>query len=578
VIDICRYECGDKHAKLAEPFDFSEDDHRLPDCAGGRDRPRAFGLSQTSEVNSKAADIRDNWLPSTVLLGKLDAAVREARVTEARIEVSAMANDRDGLARDLAEFEKARAAVEQAYTDYKPLISAGTDDERLMQEFATGWTKLKASNSQIVDLAQRHDLDSVANLYLGADHANYAAVVNSVIADLDFNAAQGTQSAKAGEATYLSARTWTIVALVLCGLLCLGAGFAIVKGVATPIRSITSSVDRLAAGELQVTVLGADRKDEIGQLARALDVFKRNATEARQLASEKEATQATRDRRAVQLDTLMRDFEAKVSAMVSMLSSGATELEATAQSMSRTADRTNQQASMVASAAEEASSGVQTVASAAEELTASIQEISRQVAQSSTIASKAANDAQRTDGIVRALADGADKIGQVIGLISDIAGQTNLLALNATIEAARAGDAGKGFAVVASEVKNLATQTAKATDEISSQISQIQSATKEAVEAIRGIASTITEVNTIAATIAAAVEEQGAATAEIARNVQETAHATREVTSHINGVSEGANETGGAAGEVLTAAEGLAKQSEALTHEVTNFVSAVRAA
>lgn len=295
-------------------------------------------------------------------------------------------------------------------------------------------------------------------------------------------------------------------------------------------------------------------------------------TKARALIDSATATQK------VAMNQTADAFEAKVGSLVSMLSSGATELQATAEAMSATATHTNQQATTVAAAAEEASCGVQTVAAAAEELSTSIHEISRQVAQSAKITGKAVEDARRTDTIVRALADGAQKIGDVVQLITSIAAQTNLLALNATIEAARAGDAGKGFAVVASEVKSLAGQTAKATDEIGAQIRQIQDATVEAVQAIKAIGATIEEVNVIASNIAAAVEEQGAATAEIARNVQQTAASTQEVTATIAGVSQAANDTGAAAGQVLGAASGLSEQAARLTNEVTEFVTGVRAA
>jgi methyl-accepting chemotaxis protein len=350
------------------------------------------------------------------------------------------------------------------------------------------------------------------------------------------------------------------------------------RGITLPLGGMTAAMTKLADGDKTVEIPARAATDEIGDMARAVEVFKQNAIAADRMAAEQESARAARERRATQLDTLVRDFESKVSGLVGQLSSGSTELEATARSMTGTADRTNQRASIVASASEEASTGLQTVATAAEELTASIHEISRQVAQSAKITGKAVSDAERTDGIVRALADGAEKIGQVVGLISDIAGQTNLLALNATIEAARAGDAGKGFAVVASEVKNLATQTSKATGDIASQINQIQAATKEAVDAIRDIATTITEVSTIAATIAAAVEEQGSATAEIARNVQQTAQAAQEVTTNIASVSEAANETGAAGNQVLSAAGELSRQAEELKGQVDVFVSGVRAA
>ncbi len=348
--------------------------------------------------------------------------------------------------------------------------------------------------------------------------------------------------------------------------------------VVRPLAAMAGSMQHLAAGNLTVEVQGASRKDEIGTLARSLQVFKDNAVEGRRLATERASEQVVKEQRTVRLEGLVRGFESKVGAMVGSLASGSTELEATAQSMSSTAARTNSQASTVASAAEEAGMGVSTVAAAAEELSASIGEISRQVSQSSKITGQAVLDARRTDAIVRALAEGAERIGHVVGLITSIAGQTNLLALNATIEAARAGDAGKGFAVVASEVKSLAQQTAKATEEIGTQVGQIQSATKEAVAAIRVITGTIEEVSSIAVSIAAAVEEQGAATAEIARSVQQTARSASDVTVNIGGVSQAATETGTAADQVLSAATDLSRQAEGLTSEVGSFIAEVRAA
>ena len=376
--------------------------------------------------------------------------------------------------------------------------------------------------------------------------------------------------------SFLEMVQWVLLAIGLA----ISALMAVLltRSIATPVMAMTTAMRRLAEGDTSAAIPAVGRADEIGEMASAVQVFKDNKIEADRLAAAQEAERVAKEQRAVRLDALTRAFETKAGELVSMVSSAATELQSTAQAMTGTATQTTQQATNVAAAAEEASTNVQTVASAAEELASSVTEIARQVAQSSKVASRAAEDAQRTDVVVRALAEGAQKIGDVIGLISSIAGQTNLLALNATIEAARAGDAGKGFAVVASEVKNLATQTAKATEEISQQIAQIQSATQEAVESIHGISQTINEVNEIAATISAAVEEQGAATQEIARNVQQAAAGTQEVTSNIGGVSQGASETGAAATQVLGAAGQLSKQSEELSAEVTQFIAGVKAA
>ncbi len=362
-------------------------------------------------------------------------------------------------------------------------------------------------------------------------------------------------------------------------LVTLLAAWLVNQDVTRSLGGLRDAMVRLAHGELSAEIPGGQRRDEVGEMAAAVLVFRNGMNEAEGLRAAQEAikAQAAADHQA-DLNQMADGFEANVGSLVGMLSSASTELEATARSMTSTAHHSKQQAATVSAAAEEASAGLQTVAAAAEELTASIGEIGRQVAQSSKITGKAVDDAKRTDEIVRTLSDGAEKIGTVVGLITNIASQTNLLALNATIEAARAGDAGKGFAVVASEVKSLATQTGRATEEIGAQVAQIQAATKEVVEAIRGISGTIEEVSAIATAIASAVDQQGAATAEIARNVQQTTQAAREVSAGIGGVSQAAGETGTAAGQVLTASSDLSKQAEQLSGEVHRFVAGVRAA
>jgi methyl-accepting chemotaxis protein len=421
---------------------------------------------------------------------------------------------------------------------------------------------------------QKHLNETVKTSRAAADALQ--ADVRKYIEHLDEKGRSVNDAANADGSTAI-----VVLGLVAGGGVVIGVVFGSLLaslGIAGPLHRSVNELKQLAAGNLAVTITGTDRADECGDVAKGLDVFKQSALRARDLTEKEQAERKLQEQRSVRLEGLVRAFEAEVSKLVGMLSTSSNEMEVTARSMTTTAEQTSRQAGAVAAAAQQASGGMQTVAAAAEELSASIAEISRQVAQSAKISGKAVDDAQRTDTIVRALAEGAQKIGDVVGLITSIAGQTNLLALNATIEAARAGDAGKGFAVVASEVKNLASQTAKATEEIGTQISQIQAATKDAVDAIGSITRTIEGISTIATTIAAAVEEQGSATSEIARSVHQTAHAAQDVTVNITGVNRAAGETGEAATKVLTAAGALSRQAQSLSGEVRTFVAGVRAA
>jgi methyl-accepting chemotaxis protein len=353
----------------------------------------------------------------------------------------------------------------------------------------------------------------------------------------------------------------------------------IARSIVNPMVAMTGTMQRLADGDHTVDVPALADKDEIGEMARAVQVFKQNAIEMDRL----EADQEVQKQRAEQekkraLAQLADGFEASVLSVVTAVSTGTSRLRESAQSLASTAEETSRQSAAVAAASEQATTNVQTVASAAEELSSSIAEINRQVTQSATIAAKAVGEAKQTNETVRGLADAAQKIGEVVKLINGIAGQTNLLALNATIEAARAGDAGKGFAVVASEVKSLATQTAKATEEIAAQISAMQAATAQAVGAIQGIGQTIAEISDVATTIAAAVEQQGAATQEISRNVQQAAQGTSEVSSNIVGVTQAAQTTGSAASALNGVSGELSQQSDRLRGEVNRFLGSVRAA
>ena len=374
-----------------------------------------------------------------------------------------------------------------------------------------------------------------------------------------------------------SMRNFMIVACLIVIAIASGVGVAFGRGVAGPIARMTSAMGQLAGGDTTVEIPAQGRSDEIGEMADAVQVFKDSAIEMKRLEEEKTRSEAkAAEEKKALMAKLADDFQASVGGVVESVSSASTQMQSSAESMSATATETNTRATMVAAASEQATSNVETVAAAAEQLSSSIGEISRQVSESTRITAKAVEEAQRTNDMVKGLSNASQKIGEVVSLITDIAEQTNLLALNATIEAARAGDAGKGFAVVASEVKNLANQTAKATEEIAAQIGNVQGATDDSVKAIGDIGNIIGQVNEIASAIAAAVEQQGAATQEIARNVEQAAAGTHEVSSNIASVTQAAGESGQAAGQMLSAAKELSIQAETLSVEVDKFLVEIR--
>ena len=375
--------------------------------------------------------------------------------------------------------------------------------------------------------------------------------------------------------------TWTVMGVSAGGLL-VGIAIALfigLKAMSQPIARLKLAMEGLARNDLKIEVPEKDRRDEIGDMARTVEIFKTNGIEVERLkTAQVEAEKQAAEQRKRDMVNLADGFERAVGEIIETVGSASTELEASSSTLATTAQRAQELTSVVVMASGEATGNVQSVATATEELSSSVNEISRQVQESARMAGEAVTQARTTTERVSELSVAATRIGDVVELINTIAGQTNLLALNATIEAARAGEAGRGFAVVASEVKTLAEQTAKATGEISQQISGIQTATQESVNAIRDISATIERLSEVSSTIAAAVEEQGAATQEISRNVQQAAHGTQQVSTNITDVQRGAAETGSASSQVLSTAKMLATDSNRLKDEVGKFLRTVRSA
>jgi methyl-accepting chemotaxis protein len=529
---------------------------------GAREADRASGIIESQAVVpvQEVKDLKDQTtLEHARLLAVLSLAANDTDVARRAAGVKAVMET-------LARVEKASASG--AWREHLPadqargisnVLTAYVEAARMTAETAAtdvGYAVMLLGDTNDRFEIARHQLDLAADA-LGAVRERMAADTHRHLSVAQQrNAAIGVTAALAA-----------ILLAVVAGRL-----------IARPVVTLTAVMRRLAEHDTGVVIPDTGRRDEIGSMARAVEIFRQGMIRADTLTAERDAGQAAKESQARYLAEVVGKFEHQVGGMVGVLSSASTEMEATARSMKDTASRTNDQADSVAAAATETSAGVETVAAAADQLTASIEDITRQVNQQSAMTGETASEARHTDSIVKALADGAHKIGDVVALIADIAGRTNLLALNATIEAARAGESGKGFAVVASEVKSLAMQTARATGEISAQVGEIQRATVEAVTSIQGIVARIERVSAISVAITEAVRQQGTATTEIARSVKQTSGSVRRVTANIAGVSHAANDTGTAAHEVLTAAGELARQAEQLTAEVGVFARAVSAA
>jgi len=533
-----------------------------------------FAINRLSAVNENVQAIATNYLVGIDGLGDFSYGAMRYRQLQAS---QMIASSLDAKA---AEEKKLGVALDEAtkgWDKYNATVEAGYE-RNLADKMHAAWNDYVALNEKLVQLSNTSKNEQATDLYTGDLRTAFNKFQDLLTEDKNFQRKSTDTEVKDATDTYSSSRTLIMVVLGLATTLCLVTGWMIVNGVSVPIRGMTAAMTRLAQHDLTTEVVGAERKDEVGQMANAVLVFKNSMIEGDRLKEEQEIAQRNAAVRSAKVDSLTRDFDQRVQGVVQTVASQATQMQASAQSMSAPAEESTKQAGAVAAASEESAANVQTVASAAEELSSSIAEIGRQVSHSSQIATTAVTEAAKANEMVQGLLNASQKIGEIVALINEIADQTNLLALNATIEAARAGEAGKGFAVVAAEVKNLATQTSKATEEIGAQITSVQGATQNAVNAIGSIGKTISEIDQISAAIAAAVEQQGAATQEIARNVEEAAKGTQEVSSNIGGVTEAANSTGAVANQVLASARSLTEQSGELRALVQTFLTEVKAA
>jgi methyl-accepting chemotaxis protein len=534
-----------------------------------------LSLFQLNAVNTVAREMRDDHLPNVQLLAKMQVLILRTRTNGARLISADTEALRTEVMATLARRDAEMSAVQAAYVA-RP---AAPEARAIYADFEKAWNAYNGLREAAAADVRAGDSAKAQRTF----NTTLSTGVNAVLTELQKLIDREDRMARASgvhaQETYDTARLVTAILIAVALLCAAGAAALLVLGVSVPLRRMTQTMGRLAEGDVSAEVPYVGQGDEIGAMAGAVRVFKDNIVQSRALEEETRLARLDADaqRRMATLGLADR-FEAAVGGIVAQVSSAATELQATAGSLSGTASKGAERSTQAAASAGEAATNVTTVAAAAEELGSSVTEIGRQVQGSANLSRLAVSEAGETVALVRDLNETAARIGDVVAMIATIAGQTNLLALNATIEAARAGEAGRGFAVVAAEVKELANQTARATDEITSQIGRIQVSTGQAVTAIGGITTRIREISAVASSIAAAVEEQGAATQEIVRNVTEAASGTDAVTRIMGGVAATAEETGAAAAQVLSAASELSRQSEDLRGEVSHFLATVRAA
>lgn len=535
-----------------------------------------FQTYQMSIINDQSTTMNDDLLPSIKSTLEISMDLSSVRRNQYAYLISPTPEKEK---RYIDRMKKFSDEVDAKLKIVDGLITADQPDERkLYDEFIVLWSSYKDLTQKVIAIKQAGNYDEAVRMTQEDGVKVYEGATEKMRQIVDLNLADADVANTTGDQIYAQGQKISIALIIGLSVFGLVIVQLLVKMIALPINRITEYMNYLASGKLDKDVPSRDQKDEVGDMAHSVQVFKDNMVKTRELEAQQREEQKAKEARQIKIDAATKKFEGAMTEIVRFVASSSTELQASAQSLAASAEETSKQSNAVAAASQQAAANVQTVSSASEELSASINEIASQVTRSSAVANQAVGDAREAGASVGELVDADQRIGDVTKMISGIAEQTNLLALNATIEAARAGDAGKGFAVVAAEVKNLANESAKATEEISQQIAHMQTISKSSAEAINTICRIIEEINDISSSIAAAIQEQTAATQEISRNVSEAYTGTSEVTHNITSVSQAANDTGSASEQVLSAASELSNQSGVLKREFEEYIQTVSAA
>ncbi|MFM2044998.1 MAG: hypothetical protein RLY86_3574 [Pseudomonadota bacterium] len=533
-----------------------------------------FALNRLAAIGTESQIVSENALPSVEASAKILSDALDHRVNEAG---HLLATNDELRTRREENIARLRREVEDGLGRFASLISSA-EEQAMFDRLRRHWSAYVEISTGLIPVSRSGDAVAAEAIYSGDGRDAFDKVRQDLLALKALNSKAADEAAARLADVESAATVAVIILLAVLSLLAAAAAIFTASTIDAPVRRLTDVMGRLAQGDLEADVNGTRRKDEIGAMARAVQVFKDSMIENRRLAAEREAEAQAKLRRQEAQEKLTRDFNAAVSAQLRAVAAAATELEATAASLSAQADQTGALSAQVAESAAHARENTQTVAAAAEELTASTNEIGDQVERTTSTTRQAVGDAGRAQDLVKELAQVVVDVNTVVAFIQDIAAQTNLLALNATIEAARAGEAGKGFAVVAGEVKALANQTARATEDIQSKVTAVRSAADQATDAIALIARSVTAVDDSSGAIASAVTEQSAATAEISRSVHQAAEMTKNVADSISQVSDSATTTKAASSQLYSAAGELSEKAEGLRKEIEEFLHAMQVA